>query len=153
MRRFALAILGIGLIAIDRLTKIAFDDLALGGSFGIPGVISITQHQNHGIIANIPVPIPIIVALTVVALIAIAIALARSIQKNTWTLAIGYTILAAGAISNLFDRLMWGLVNDWLLIGGRSVINAADIFVAIGLLIVILNTPRAHTLDTKLETR
>lgn len=153
MRRLALLALGIGLIAIDRLTKIAFDDLALGGSFRIPGIISITQHQNHGIVANIPVPIPIIITLTLVALVAIAVALVRSIRQNAWPLAAGYTILAAGALSNLLDRLMWGFVNDWLLLGGRSIVNAADIFVATGLLIVLLKTPRVSRLDTKPETR
>lgn len=154
MRRFVLAVIGIGLVAIDRLTKIMFmNDPALGGSFGIPGIISITQHKNYGVVANIPIPISIIVVITLVALVAIAIALFHAVRRNIWPLAFGYTALAAGAVGNLWDRLTQGFVFDWLLLFGRSVVNGADAFVAIGLLIVIFHQPRAPKLDTDIDTR
>lgn len=154
MRRLALAAFSVALVVVDRFTKILFmNDPALGGSFGIPGILSITQHQNHGVIANIPIPLFVILFMTAIAIIVIFFGIRRAAAQHATRVIVGYSILLSGAVGNLWDRVQWSFVYDWLLLGGRSVINIADICVAIGLFLVLLPSAHRQALDTTEETR
>lgn len=146
MKHFALigAIL-IGYIALDRVTKLAFmEQSADRGLSLIPGVLETTHHQNFGVIANLPIPLILIIGLTFFALAVLIVLLKRSIETGTPIETMALSGIMAGALGNLWDRLQWGYVFDWILLFNRSVINLADIFIAEGLLLYILTRHLKH---------
>jgi signal peptidase II len=49
----------------------------------------------------------------------------------------GFILIFAGAISNIFDRLYLGYVRDFLDLGLGFTFNMADVFVVMGLLIIL----------------
>lgn len=53
----------------------------------------------------------------------------------------GRVIFLAGAISNLVDRIVFGYVRDFADLGLGFVFNLADVFIVVGLLMVILTHP------------
>jgi signal peptidase II len=61
----------------------------------------------------------------------------------------GLAIAIGGALGNLWDRLEWSFVFDWILIVNRSVINLADIAIALGLLLYFLARTNPPVLDVK----
>lgn len=133
-RWFSLSFLLALLVGIDRVTKIQMIEWSAdSGPLLFPGILELVHHHNFGIIANLPVPQILIVLVTLLVIVGVVLVLYRSIhQKKLW-MVISLTILLAGAIGNLWDRLQWGFVFDWILLFGHSAINLADIFIAVGL--------------------
>lgn len=122
-------------IAADRLTKIYFFDLPRDAAIGlIPGVLDLTHHQNPGIVGDIPIPRGVILALSLLVLGAVLVGIKRAIVRKHGPAALSLSLILAGAIGNLWDRLQWGFVFDWLLLFNRSVINLADIAIALGII-------------------
>lgn len=136
-------------LAADRFTKLAFMKTStLGGRFAIGNVLSFTQHENHGVIANLPVPQWIIILCTLVALGVLIMLLKRALATGTTLQVTGLAMTIGGALGNLWDRLQWSFVFDWILVVNRSILNLADIAIGAGLLIYFLaRTNNAPTLD------
>lgn len=123
----------ISLVAFDRTVKLALiSSPALAGAFALPGVIGLIHHENHGIIANLPVPQPLIILVTTGIIGLILVGLVRAFRRNDLYESLALTIILAGAFGNLWDRLQYGYVFDWLLLFGRSAVNIADGCIAIG---------------------
>ncbi|MFH1077681.1 MAG: signal peptidase II [Patescibacteria group bacterium] len=139
--RWALAPIGIiaGLVMADRYTKIIMmAHPILGAPFSFPGVIETVQHRNFGIIANLPLPWIVTVLLTVSVLAAISYGIFRALKQMHLSESTALSFVMAGAIGNLWDRLQWTYVFDWILLFGRSAINLADICIGVGLLWYVL---------------
>ncbi|MCR4256589.1 MAG: signal peptidase II, partial [Candidatus Uhrbacteria bacterium] len=53
-------------------------------------------------------------------------------------------VFMSGVFGNVFDRIMFGFVRDWILLFGMSAINIADILIAGSLLAWIARRPITH---------
>lgn len=95
-------------------------------------LITLTHHQNYGVIANTPIPRFVIIALTVLILGLVVYTLIKAICKVQQRSVAALSILLGGAIGNLYDRTVMGYVFDWILLFGRSAINIADVAIMIG---------------------
>lgn len=62
----------------------------------------------------------------------------RSFVNDLWTMFM-YAFLMSGAIGNTLDRLIFGAVTDFINIKIIPVFNFADVFINIGLLLLILH--------------
>lgn len=133
----ALTILGtiLGALALDRITKIFF---MAGPNIVRPFILSplldITEHKNFGLIANTPVPRWLIIGFTSFIILGIAYRVVYLFRSREMTEALPLALILGGAIGNLWDRIMYTYVFDWILLFQRSVINIADITIAIGIL-------------------
>jgi signal peptidase II len=133
-------------LALDRFTKIFFQNVPKDfGAFSY--VFSITQHQNFGLIGNLPLPFWVIVAVSSIILLVVLFILRRTIQSNELHKGLALTLIAAGAVGNLWDRLLWGYVFDWILLFQRSIINIADIAIVLGVIWYLMMVHNSHTVD------
>ena len=140
---FGLFLLLAGLVAADRFTKLMMMARPLSrGPFLFPGAFEFTRHQNFGIIANIPLPLFLIVAVSAVILVLIAFGFIRAVRRRELREAAALTLILAGAVGNLWDRLQWQYVFDWILFFGRSAINLADVWIGIGLIWYLVDRDR-----------
>lgn len=130
--------------AVDRATKLFFMRTDVLITSPIPGVIDMTRHQNYGIIANVPVPRLMIIALTLGVLALVLRALWRVVRSGTVFRACALGVLLGGAFGNLYDRLTMGYVFDWILLGGRSVINLADVAIMLGVALFFLSPTKKY---------
>lgn len=145
----AATLLAAFVILADRYTKhLAITQLDPSQTIDIiPGLIGILLHQNHGAMANVPIPIVIIAAITLVVIAALAHALWKSLRQGRLIHILAYTCIIGGAVSNLYDRLRYGYVIDWLLLFGRSVVNIADVAITIGVIIYFLSLHNKKKID------
>ncbi|MCW1891922.1 MAG: signal peptidase II [Candidatus Uhrbacteria bacterium] len=136
-------------ILADRYTKhLAITQLDPSQTIDvIPGFIDILLHRNYGAMANVPVPIFIIASVTIIVIAALSHALWKSFRQEHLVHAMAYTCIISGALSNLYDRLHYGYVIDWLLLLGRSVVNIADIAITIGIVIYLFSQARKKKPD------
>ena len=122
----------------DRITKSRFFDAFEGAKetgfsyFG--GLVQQMIHKNAGITANFPLPLSVTVVVTLAALGFVVVIMIHSLQDRAYWRVFFLAILLGGALGNLVDRLWLGFVRDWILIGGRSVMNLADFAIILGLL-------------------
>ncbi|MDO8583949.1 MAG: signal peptidase II [bacterium] len=96
------------------------------------GQIQQIHHQNYGLLANVPAPQWVIVTVTVAIIAGLSVLLVRSLKRGEPWETFFLSILLAGALGNLFDRILLGYVRDWILLFHRSAINFADVYVTVG---------------------
>lgn len=140
MNRIYLLLVSLGLaggvFVFDRWTKTIFfghDTARVIGS-----ILQTTSHQNFGLIANLPVPLLVIVLVTGAVVLVIAWAIGRSIVQMKMVRALTFALILGGALGNLYDRLTYGFVFDWILLFNWSIINLADIAIGAGIIWTLL---------------
>jgi signal peptidase II len=61
--------------------------------------------------------------------------------KENKTVRLSFIFIFAGALSNLIDRLLFGFVRDYIDVGLNFTFNFSDLFVTVGLAILIFSNP------------
>jgi signal peptidase II len=136
---------------VDRVTKIVARGLAqTTGSPMQTGIIDTVVHENHGIVANLPVPIPVIIATTIVILLIIIAAWIVALRQYRLAEAVALGLIIGAAASNLMDRILFGYVYDWILLFGRSAVNAADILIVVGAVLYLVEVGRRKNVQGQL---
>src|ERR1035441_6003469 len=141
--------------AIDRLSKSIVE--AHVSPFDvhpvIPGFFDIVHSQNRGVAfglmneSNSAWRTVVLIAFSAAALLLVAGLLWRASRLDRWTVA-GLALVLGGAAGNLFDRILWGRVTDFLefYIGDLHwpTFNVADscIVIGSGLLLLELLRPK-----------
>ncbi|MCC7357470.1 signal peptidase II [Candidatus Uhrbacteria bacterium] len=134
-----------GVFYFDQWTKKIFSNKSAQEL--IPFWLSTTQHQNHGLLANIPVPMPIIILLTGIICMFLLFETSKEIKREkSRTMIYAFAFIFGGAIGNIFDRLIHGYVFDWILIFSRSIINIADIAIGFGICLWVSKTYLTKTI-------
>lgn len=100
------------------------------------GLLRSVSHYNYGLIFNLPAPRFFIVTLSLLVLGIVLNFFRDRLEKHVF-IAIGVGLLTGGALGNLYDRVVFGFVRDWILAFGISAFNIADIAIATGFLLLI----------------
>jgi signal peptidase II len=137
-------------VALDRLTKLLFMRLPDPEPFWFSRVLTLTHHKNTGLIADFPLPQAAILTLTVAILLLVVIGLRRALHKNDLQRSLALSLVVAGAVGNLWDRIAWGFVFDWILLFETSIINLADITITLGIAWYLL-APTKNAENTSLD--
>lgn len=116
----------------------------------IPGLLTGVFKQNNGFAFGLLQHIPrhfqevFFIAVPIFALVLIVLIFIK-LQDNQMMTSIALTTIFSGAVGNLFDRIKYGYVVDFLRfqLGTKAmfpVFNIADISILIGVVLVFLNT-------------
>jgi len=133
-RREHYILIGVFCIFIDQILKhIArlFDDTTL---YIIPQILGWEYYENPGIAFGIPAPHTIIIPLTIV-IIGMGVWYVNKKSRTSKEL-FGITLIIAGALSNLIDRISYGVTIDYIRIL-TSIINVADICIILGVYLLL----------------
>lgn len=142
-------ILGILIILVDQLTKI----LMINKNITIiPDFLNFTYIKNTGAAFGIGTPI---IVLLVNIIIVIGIILAIIKYKDKIKNYVPYTVLLAGGIGNLIDRIFRGYVIDFIHIDmfDFPVFNIADICVVVGVIIISYEIIRDEKSNGKISKK
>ena len=132
-------------IALDQLSKIwAYNTLALTGNEStIKNIIfSLYYVENTGISFSLfNSKMPLIIIITSIILLILVFVLIRT-PKTMYFMpfSVSLSVIIAGALGNLFDRIYRGYVIDFIMLEfiDFPVFNIADICVCVGLLILVI---------------
>lgn len=153
-RRIAAFAAAGAIFALDRLTKYIvetrvsfFDTYKI-----IPGFFDIVRSQNRGVAFGIlndstsQWSTMFLIAASLVAVVAVSIMLWRAERldgRSLW----GFALILGGAAGNVFDRIVWGRVTDFLLVYVRDwqwpTFNVADSAIVIGSGLLLLDLLRS----------
>lgn len=142
-RHLAILIITLVLLVADRVLKDlalrAFADRTL---FLISDEVIFRLFRNHGIAFSLPFSGPAVWILTIGLLVAAAVLAGKALQRGRKDLAAAYGMFAAGAASNLFDRMAHGFTVDYLIFFSRSAVNLADGMIVLGAVLLLLWQPK-----------
>lgn len=137
--------LAVPVIAIDRIAKrLVLELLAPRGvRVAIPGVLSWAYVENTGAAFGMLAGSWILPMATIVLLAGLIIWLLRSPDMPA-LLRAGLWLIVGGGLSNLYDRLAYGYVVDFIRLDfvRFAVFNPADVFVCIGAFLAALSLLR-----------
>jgi signal peptidase II len=132
-----LLIIGIATICVDQTTKY----FAYRGKFS--GFLNLFRPvfgqlllPNYNFAFGIALPHFFAYVLYAIIISAFTIWYARLKSKNNWY-GIGYSLIIAGAASNLIDRFVFGYVRDFVLAFWGNIFNFADVCIIAGILMII----------------
>jgi signal peptidase II len=124
---------------LDRLTK----NLVIEGWIRQGPVflswVQTTVHHNFGLLGNLPFPRWSIFFLTGTAMLLLAYGLYDALKGKNARNFLSLSLVMGGALGNLYDRLALGYVFDWLMFFKTSIINLADAFITLGLIMYAVN--------------
>lgn len=104
----------------------------------IPDFLIFHLEKNTALAFSIQLPFQIILVLNASIFILLAIYLAKKLNFANKLAIFIYTLLLAGAISNLYERIALGYVTDFIAVGNFPVFNLADSFITISIFLLIL---------------
>lgn len=132
-------ILVILIVLIDQISKILVDKFMPEETIILQNVLAITKYENEGIAFGFNKQNVSNIALTFLVL-AIVIRFVVVQKKNLTTkVTIFLSMIIAGGISNLIDRIFRGAVFDFIKLGDFPIFNLADIFIVIGWILFVID--------------
>lgn len=94
--------------------------------------------RNSALAFSISMPFQLILAINVVVFAFIFWFLARQLDFSKKLAVLTFSLMVAGAVSNLWERLTLGFVTDFISVGSFPVFNLADSFITISVFLLVL---------------
>ncbi|MBQ0005689.1 MAG: signal peptidase II [Clostridiales bacterium] len=127
--------IAVGVIAIDQLTKILIRaNFALGETLPVIGdFCRLTYVRNTGTAFSMFQNNHMVtIGLTTVLLVVCLLFMIIEWKRGSRAVSLSVTLVLAGGVSNLLDRLIMGYVTDMISIGRFAIFNFADMAVVTG---------------------
>ena len=127
-------IVGIILILIDQFTKFIFNNINYANKY-----FGLVSGKNYGsafsLFSNVNY-YPQIIAVISIILIVILYFNKEHFKQNIYS-KLSLITFISGIIGNLIDRILFGFVRDFLYIKDFSIFNFADIYLSVGIILLI----------------
>lgn len=135
-KKCRIIMLGLILLMLDQIAKFIIINKNITI---IPKVLYLTYTQNTGVAFNISFENTIIIIMLNIILIGITFRMIKENQKNHKIVTL-LTIILAGGISNLLDRITRGYIIDFIDINffNFPIFNFADAYVVVGILLLAI---------------
>ncbi len=146
MKRATLGLIALGVIAVDRGTKMVVDGMDLATPYQLIGsYLQIIRGENRGgLFGMVQGSAPLLALLSVGVILALVIYHERERLPRVSPLTVGVGLLIGGAIGNLIDRVAFGYVLDFIDVGVGSLrfwtFNIADAGISLGIVILLVDT-------------
>jgi signal peptidase II len=146
MRRATLGLVALGVIAVDRGSKMVVDDMDLAAPYQLLGsYLQVIRGENRGgLFGILQGSAPLFALLSVGVILALVIYHERERLPRVSPLTVGVGLLIGGAIGNLIDRVAFGYVLDFIDVGVGSLrfwtFNIADAGISLGIVILLVDT-------------
>lgn len=131
------------LFIVDRIVKwLAINVLPREGFFIIPDMTGFVLERNQGIAYSVSLPLTFLIISIVIIIIVLISFLIRAYRRGEAEAVTALSLIVAGAVSNLLDRLQYNYVVDMLVLTSWPVFNLADLMILAGAIWLIINVVR-----------
>lgn len=137
-KHLALNLIVLILYIIDRLLKFWFIRNPNFNWDFILGVLSFRLETNTGIAFGLPIKPVVIFTLTVIALFFLIGIFVKTCSRKEHLIIFSLTLIIAGAVSNLTDRVRYGYVIDYIDVPFFTIFNLADVMITAGVGLILI---------------
>lgn len=139
-----ISVLFVVILALDLVTKYVFDGMfeVNEGVTAIPYLFNIVIVHNMGAAWGIFSGNQVGLIILSLAILIIFIWYFVKEERKSWLLSISIAFLVAGCVGNLFDRIVFGYVRDFIQFAfwqSFPVFNFADVFLTVGVILFIID--------------
>lgn len=128
------------LFLVDRLTKWCIFKISPEGIFLFSEkFVGLRLYKNFNLIFNITLPEWLMYSLISIILAVLLGLLVKNYARRNIFLIFSLSLILAGAVSNLFDRIILGYVVDFLSFFNYSIFNLSDVYIVSGVGLVLLS--------------
>lgn len=127
------------IILVDQISKILIDRFVPENTVILQNVLEISKVENEGIAFGLNKQNVSNIALTFLVLAIIIRFVVTQKKHLTIKTTIFISMMIAGGISNVIDRIFRGAVFDFIKIGDFPVFNLADSFIVIGWILFVID--------------
>jgi len=124
--------LGLVLLGIDQLVK--FLVFRYTGIF--PETI-IILYKNFDFAFSLKFPLIVTYSIYIIALLALIWFIKKRFRFLNQVEQVGVVLVMSGGLANFFERIVLGYVRDFLALPGGGIINLADVYIVLGLLMLL----------------
>lgn len=127
------------LFLVDRLTKWLAARIPEGGVFLFSEKFAgLRLYQNFNLIFNIGLPPVLMYGLIAVILAVLFWFLIKSYSESNFFFIFFLSLIIIGAVSNLFDRIYFGSVIDFISFFDYSIFNLSDVYIVSGVGLILI---------------
>lgn len=131
------------ILVLDLVTKYVFDDLLEGGKTitVIPYLINFHLVHNYGAAWGMLAGKQVFLIVLTFVFLAIFIFYYIKEKNKTWFMNVTFAFLFAGCVGNLYDRLFFGYVRDFIQFDfwkSFPVFNFADVALTVGMILLVI---------------
>ncbi len=136
---FSIVGFSFSLFVLESIIKYFYiNKISFKGFYFFSGNLQISRYENPNIAFSLPVPQVLIIIFTLVILIFLGFIWWKSLIKNQKFQLLALSLIIVGALSNLFDRLIFGYVIDYINVFFWPIFNLADVMIVSGVFIYII---------------
>ncbi len=147
--KISMVVVAVLVFAADQMTKILVERRIPDRTVVpvVKGVFNLTSTKNSGAVfglfadSSVWWKTPLLIVVSAVLLIAVVTLVVKSHHLH-WQTGVGLSLVLGGALSNLFDRIRWGQVEDFLDFYVRgyhwATFNLADSAIVVGTGLIVL---------------
>ncbi len=128
------------LIACDQIIKcfvFRLVDHSLYAHVGQVNVVGVQLFRNYNFAFSIPIAQPYIFLVYGIVLAVIVRYVVKTFNEFDYTSLLAWTLILAGAFSNIVERILTGYVKDFVYVLGGGIFNFADFFILSGILLLL----------------
>jgi lipoprotein signal peptidase len=99
------------------------------------------QFKNYAFAFSLPLPLWLMYAIYILVLVAMAYYVFANWQKLSFIAKFAWTLIFAGALSNIAERIILGYVRDFVYVHFfqlTGIYNLADFFIIIGIILLVV---------------
>ena len=136
-----LSVLIVVVLALDLVTKYVFDGMYEEGTGVSLGIFNLIIVHNHGAAWGIFSGNQVGLVILSLVFLAVFVWFYVKDKKKSWLLTVTFAFLCAGCLGNLYDRLVFGYVRDFIQFAfwqSFPVFNFADVFLTVGVVMFII---------------
>lgn len=127
------------LFLVDRLTKFVAPKISEEGIFlWSRKFVGLRLYKNFNLIFNLAPPEAVMYGLIGVILVVLLWLVVKNYRQKNIFLIFSLSLIVAGAISNLADRLIFGYVIDFISFFDYSIFNLSDTYIVIGVGFIVV---------------
>ncbi len=104
----------------------------------IDNLFTLTYVENTGIAFGIALPYLLIILINVLLVAGLIYLADRELDIKKKTAQIPLALIIGGALGNIYDRLSYGYVIDFISIWKWPAFNLADIYITVGVLLIVV---------------
>lgn len=125
-------------LVLDQILKNIAKNNTSDSFYLLKNIVGWEYFENYGIAFSLPMPKFLLISLIPLVIVSLVIFLIKN-KKKKFLFSLSISLIIAGAVSNLIDRIIFGFVIDYFRVL-TSVINIADIMIIVGGLILIVQS-------------
>lgn len=137
------------LILVDRFLKMVALNYFQANTYEVTSFFKFTFAKNFNIAFSLPLSGMILNIIILMILIFLLFVIKSEIKKNNWPTVGLLTIISVGALSNFYDRCVYGFVIDYLDIQYFTILNLADVMISVGVIVIITRSALPPLLDRR----